>query len=137
MNRRVLLLIFCLLPMTLFSQVYRYTKETRTEYNGKNATDTMYSMVAEVRIEVQITKNHITVMRPPYGSGEPINIEIYNIRKISKGDKQTRITTREDYTVTIYHGQSIALHYKKDNKRIDYSFDNGTNKIFRYEQQLH
>lgn len=137
MNRRFLLLLIIVLPVTLYSQVYRYTKEIRIEYNGKNAKDTVYMLLnAEVRIDVQITKNNITVMRPPFGSGEPINKEVYTIKKMSKGSTETKITTKEGYTVMIYHNDgTIGIYYKKDNIRIDYGFYNGSNKVFRYEFQ--
>lgn len=136
MNRRILLLIFCILPCALFSQVYRYTKETRIEYNGKNAADTVYVLDNEVRIEVQITRNTVTVLRPRNGSGEPFNIEVYTIKKMHKGDQQTKITTKEYTNIIIYHdGQWIGVHYKRGNSRIDYGFYNGTNKVFSYERQ--
>lgn len=125
--------MFCILPLALFSQVYRYTKETRIEYNGKNATDTMYILQADVRVDVQITKNNITVTRPRNGSGEPLSKDVYTIKKIAKGDVETKITTKQGYIMTIYHNAGITLHYRKDANRIEYSFYNPSNMPFRYE----
>jgi hypothetical protein len=132
MNRRILFLLACLLPLSLFSQIYRYTKETRVEYNGKNAVDTVYLLEAQTRIEVQIKKNTVTIVRPRNGSGEPLNIDVYTIRRLTKSGTDAKITTKEGYTFNIYP-DGISVHYKKDNKRVDYGFYNGTNRKFLYE----
>lgn len=132
MNRRILLLLIFVLPVTLYSQVYRYTKETRVEYSGKELADTAYVIVDQIRIEVQILKNNITITRPPNGAGEPFNLEVYTIKRLTKSGNEAKITTKEGYTFHIYP-EGITMRYKSNTKHIDYGFYNGTNKRFRYE----
>lgn len=128
----LLIVVICMLPSVSFSQVYRYTKETRVEYNGKDAVDTVYFLQAEVRIEVQIKENHITIIRPRNGGGEPLNIETYTIKKLTKKGIDAKITTKEGYTFNIYP-DGISVQYKTKTKRIDYGFYDGLNRPFRYE----
>lgn len=132
MNPKFLLLIFCILPLALFSQVYRYTKENRVEYTGKKA-DTSYILYAEVRIEVQIMKNHITIMRGRNGAGEPMDIEVFTIKRLKKKGVDAKITTKEGYEFNIYP-DGMAVRYTGNGKRVDYSFWDGYNQRFRYEQ---
>lgn len=132
MNCRILLLIFCLSPIALFSQVYRYTKEKRIEYAGKKA-DTVYILNAEVRIEVQIMKNHITIMRGRNGAGEPMDIEVFTIKRLTKKGADAKITTREGYEFNIYP-DGMAVRYTSNGKKVDYSFWDGYSQRFRYEQ---
>lgn len=132
MNCRILLLIFCILPLALFSQVYRYTKETRVEYTGKKA-DTVYVLNAEVRIEVQIMKNHITIMRGRNGAGEPMDIEVFTIKKLIKKGIDAKITTKENYEFNIYP-DGMAVRYTGNGKKVDYGFWDGHSQRFRYEQ---
>lgn len=132
MKFKFLLLVFFTLPYALFSQVYRYTKETRVEYVGKKA-DTVYVLNAEVRIEVQIMKNHITIMRGRNGAGEPMDIEVFTIKKLTKNGVDARITTKEAYTFDIYP-DGMAVRYTGNGKRVDYGFWDGYSQRFRYEQ---
>lgn len=119
--------------MHLFSQVYRYTKETRVEYTGKKA-DTVYVLNAEVRIEVQIKKNHITIMRGRNGAGEPMDIEIFTIKKLTKHGVDAKITTKDGYEFNIYPDGMAVRYTGNGGKRVDYGFWDGYSQRFRYEQ---
>lgn len=131
--RIFLIIVACILPSVMFSQVYRYTKEVRIEYNDKDRTDTVYIVENEVRIEIQVMKNHITITRPRNGSGEPLNIEVYTIKKITKDNRNAKITTKEGCVFNIYPASGIRVRCQNDSKHIDYSFGSPSNMKFRYE----
>ena len=127
MNRRILLTLVCVLPFQLFSQTYKFNRQTIMTFENehKSHVDTW-----QMPLTVEVQKKFVILRRPPNGAGEKPYIDTLPIKdtvkeRRDKRDIYTKIKTK-DITLIIYGDDYMTMCTKetKDHKRTEYFFYN-------------
>lgn len=123
MKVRFLLLVLFALPFTLFSQVYKFNRQTIITFESerKHKTDTW-----TINIEIEVQKKIIIMRRPSNGAGEKPTADTLRIDKRTKNDDYTKYVTNDDRIILISGDELITMVTKetRDHKRIEYVFYN-------------
>lgn len=131
MNRRILLTLICVCPFALFSQKYKFDRETIIVWDSehKSRVDTW-----QIPITVEVQKKIIILRRPPNGAGEKPYADTLKIKDTGKerrhkNDIFTKFKIQDGRTLLIYGDDYMTMCTKetKDHKRTEYVFYNQAN----------